>query len=128
MKTFLWPKTRPRRSQLADLELMMWSKGNPCAYERDKLSCLNAFAYFVVGFRGLWVGHLSKVGFNAEVIIQEEGTPKSSEMMWKTPGLESLWMARRESGSLSLSTRARRHRRRRRIGEIRLGNGARYGP
>ena len=70
---------------------------------------------------------LSKVGFNAEVIIQEEGTPKSSEMMCKTPGLESLWMARRESGSLSLSTRARRHRRRRRIGEIRLSNGARHG-
>ena len=28
---------------------------------------------------------LSKVGFNAEVIIQEEGTPKSSEIQVQDP-------------------------------------------
>jgi len=69
--------------------------------------------------------HLSKVGFNAAIIIQEEGTPKSSEISVQTPTVESLdgfW----RRGSVSVSARAR-HWRGRRIGEVRLSDGARHG-
>ena len=81
MKSFLWPKTEPPRSSLADLELMMWSKENPCAYERGQTKLPPRFCVLVVGFRGPWAGHFEQGGaLMPPVIIQEERTPKSSEI------------------------------------------------
>src|SRR5258708_7413264 len=80
MKNLLSPKTEPPRSAIADLELMMWLKGNPCCYEREQTKLPLRFCELVLGFRGPWAGHLSKVGFNATIIIQEERTHKSSEI------------------------------------------------
>jgi hypothetical protein len=62
MKSFLSPKTEPPRSSLADLELMMWSKENPCAYERGQTKLPPRFCVLLVGFRGPWAGHFEQGG------------------------------------------------------------------